>query len=138
MLSVNIFPVKFLDEVHPSIFCHIKKIVPYDSTYRTRTNFQGTYILRMPQILSAFSRFYFRGSQDFVLVDYLRTITNFEDLIFVDHTSAKTAKFTSLENLYEYSTSMVLVPSNSIYIFWAQLVLVPYGRKFSKENIFNI
>ena len=25
---------------------------------------------------SAFSRFYFRGSQDFVLVDYVRTIIN--------------------------------------------------------------
>ena len=55
---------------------------------------------------SAFSRFYFRGSQDFVSVDYVRTIIKykiFEDLIFVDHTlSTKTAKFTSLENLYEY------------------------------------
>ena len=32
---------------------------------------------------------------------------NFEDLIFVDHTlSAKTAKFTSLESLYEYGISI--------------------------------
>ena len=38
-------------------------------------------------------------------IDYVRTIIKyiFKDLIFVDHTlSAKTAKFTSLENLYEY------------------------------------
>ena len=61
--------------------------------YCTRTNFRGTYISQMPQI----QQFYL---QDFVLVDYVCTIM---DLIFVDHMlSTKTAKFTSLENLYEY------------------------------------
>ncbi len=60
---------------------------------------------------SAFLRFYFRGLQDFVSIDYVRTIIKhkiFEDLIFVDHTlSTKTAKFTSLENLYEYGMAIM-------------------------------
>ena len=39
----------------------------------------------------------------------------FEDLIFMDHTlSAKTAKFTSLENLYEYG--MVFMSENHRFV----------------------
>ena len=44
----------------------------------------------------------------------------FEDIIFVDHTlSAKTAKFTSLENLYEYGSVSYQLKSNPILNFLA-------------------
>ena len=53
----------------------------------------------------------------------------FEDLIFVDHTlSTKTAKFTSLENLYKYGIQYLQIlekPANSHLI----VRTIPYGRK---------
>ena len=53
-------------------------------------------------------------------VDYVRTIIKykiFEDLIFVHHMlSAKTAKFTSLENLYEYGTNFLDVFCYFMYV----------------------
>ena len=45
-------------------------------------------------------RFYFRGSQDFVLVDYVRTI-NFRGSHVIRENSEI---YTSLENLYEYGS----------------------------------
>ena len=91
--------------------CHLLNFVLMDClTNRYQLPYQLPYSYKFSRDVyftdatnSAFSRFYFRGSQDFILVDYVRTI--FEDLIFVDHTlSAKTVKFTSLENLYKYGS----------------------------------
>ena len=68
--------------------------------HRTRTNFRGTYISRMPQI-QRFCDFIFEDHRISFRGHYYKK--NFRRLNFVDHTlSAKTAKFMSLENLYEY------------------------------------